>query len=475
MPLTDLRMCRNTMKKLLGYKHSLLFRQPVDPVRDRAPGYFELIKNPMDLSTMGAKLEAGAYPDRFAFENDFRLMIKNAQMYNAPGTYAYNESRALDDFFEKQWEKAIKALEEAVVKAGRSAPPRAELADDMATAALALEVEPVSEQERIAQEAADLLTALVEPTPAPPPPPPVASSSSKQLKLRISSSSVTPRQTPPPFQTPAAPTPTPTPKPRQPSSLPLFPSKEKKPTPSPAPAPVPKPPKAAKLPKLVVAPSKKPEAIIAVASDEDILFAELDKIEAERTHTPSPKKKMKERSRAATEISEDWLLGESPQVERKKGKEKAERQDRPEKVEKIKSLSRPPPAPEPSTHSSSRLSLTPSIPGPSKKGSLPVPAAAAPVKLKVKSKEATPVASSTKGTPIDISKCKAAIAKIKKDQYNSVPFLLPVDAIAQGCPTYYDEIKNPMDLSTLENNLNAGRYQTMEHFEHDIRLIFKNC
>lgn len=56
----------------------------------------------MDLSTMGAKLEAGAYPDRFAFEKDLRLMINNAQLYNVVGTYAYNESKALEDFFSKR-------------------------------------------------------------------------------------------------------------------------------------------------------------------------------------------------------------------------------------------------------------------------------------------------------------------------------------------------------------------------------------
>lgn len=56
----------------------------------------------MDLSSMGAKLEAGSYADRFAFENDFRLMIRNAQLYNPPKTYAYTESAALEEFFNKR-------------------------------------------------------------------------------------------------------------------------------------------------------------------------------------------------------------------------------------------------------------------------------------------------------------------------------------------------------------------------------------
>ena len=51
---------------------------------------------------MSAKLEAGMYKDRSAFEADFRLMIENCQLYNSPDTYAYNESVALDTFFEKR-------------------------------------------------------------------------------------------------------------------------------------------------------------------------------------------------------------------------------------------------------------------------------------------------------------------------------------------------------------------------------------
>lgn len=36
----DLRALRTALKKLMAYKHSILFRQPVDPIRDRAPKSF---------------------------------------------------------------------------------------------------------------------------------------------------------------------------------------------------------------------------------------------------------------------------------------------------------------------------------------------------------------------------------------------------------------------------------------------------
>jgi Bromodomain len=55
----------------------------------------------MDISTMNAKLEAGMYKERFAFEADLRLMIRNAKTYNMPGTFAYNETLALESVFDK--------------------------------------------------------------------------------------------------------------------------------------------------------------------------------------------------------------------------------------------------------------------------------------------------------------------------------------------------------------------------------------
>lgn len=64
--------------------------------------YFDIIKEPMDLSTMGAKLEEGMYKDRFAFQADFRLMINNAKTYNLVGSFVHNEATALESFFEKR-------------------------------------------------------------------------------------------------------------------------------------------------------------------------------------------------------------------------------------------------------------------------------------------------------------------------------------------------------------------------------------
>lgn len=51
---------------------------------------------------MGAKLEAGMYSDRFAFQNDFALMVDNAKEYNIVGSYAHNIANTLQTVFDKR-------------------------------------------------------------------------------------------------------------------------------------------------------------------------------------------------------------------------------------------------------------------------------------------------------------------------------------------------------------------------------------
>lgn len=53
------------------------------------------------------------------------------------------------------------------------------------------------------------------------------------------------------------------------------------------------------------------------------------------------------------------------------------------------------------------------------------------------------------------------------------PFLHPVNKTE--VPDYYEVIKEPMDLSTMEVKLENDAYETMEDFVYDCSLIFNNC
>lgn len=73
--------------------------------------------------------------------------------------------------------------------------------------------------------------------------------------------------------------------------------------------------------------------------------------------------------------------------------------------------------------------------------------------------------------------CQIIIKELtnKKHASFNYPFLEPVDPVALNCPTYFDYVKEPMDLGTVAKNLSNWKYETLEEFEHDVRLVFDNC
>lgn len=80
----------------------VLFTEPVDPVL--VPDYSTVIKNPMDFSTMRAKVERNFYPNIEEFYNDFKLVCDNARLYNSKETLYWRQA-------DKLWEWGSKAIE----------------------------------------------------------------------------------------------------------------------------------------------------------------------------------------------------------------------------------------------------------------------------------------------------------------------------------------------------------------------------
>lgn len=63
-----------------------------------------------------------------------------------------------------------------------------------------------------------------------------------------------------------------------------------------------------------------------------------------------------------------------------------------------------------------------------------------------------------------------------KSHDSAWPFLEPVNPKTTGAFDYYDVIKNPMDLSTMQKRLDAGNfYVTKDIFTADLRRMFENC
>ncbi|GAB5362393.1 hypothetical protein AAMO2058_000792900 [Amorphochlora amoebiformis] len=66
-----------------------------------------------------------------------------------------------------------------------------------------------------------------------------------------------------------------------------------------------------------------------------------------------------------------------------------------------------------------------------------------------------------------------AILKGLKSVKDSWPFHKKVDI--KLVPQYYKVIKEPMDFGTMLQNINQGKYKTLEEFDRDAMLVFNNC
>lgn len=80
---------------------STYFREPVDPVRDGVPNYFDVVRHPMDLGTVEARLVANSYGDPSEVIADLRLIVSNAKLFNSPQLAVYKKACTLGYALEK--------------------------------------------------------------------------------------------------------------------------------------------------------------------------------------------------------------------------------------------------------------------------------------------------------------------------------------------------------------------------------------
>ncbi|KAF9283218.1 Bromodomain-containing protein 1, partial [Mortierella alpina] len=95
-------VCHKLLDHFIRKDSYVLFSQPVDIVA--VPDYPTVIKNPMDLSTMRAKVERNFYPNIDEFLKDFQLVCDNARLYNSKETLYWKQA-------DKLWEWGSKAID----------------------------------------------------------------------------------------------------------------------------------------------------------------------------------------------------------------------------------------------------------------------------------------------------------------------------------------------------------------------------
>lgn len=82
------------------------FLEPVSP--KQAADYYQIIKKPMDLGTVGKKLSKGGhrdYTDPMQFRDDMRLIWRNCATYNAAESIVGKAGLFFSEKFEREWSK----------------------------------------------------------------------------------------------------------------------------------------------------------------------------------------------------------------------------------------------------------------------------------------------------------------------------------------------------------------------------------
>jgi hypothetical protein len=71
-------------------------------------------------------------------------------------------------------------------------------------------------------------------------------------------------------------------------------------------------------------------------------------------------------------------------------------------------------------------------------------------------------------------KCSDLLKGLQTHQHGWV-FNCPVDPIELGLPDYFEVIKKPMDLGTIQKKLDSGTYHAIKDFQSDVNLTFDNA
>ncbi|XP_074364974.1 transcription factor GTE7-like [Apium graveolens] len=106
-----MRKCGVILEKLMKHKHGWLFNEPVDIVTLRLDDYHQVVKRPMDLGTVKAKLGKRVYSNPIDFAKDVRLTFDNALLYNRKGEDAHIMATVLLDMFDKLFDPAYEKFE----------------------------------------------------------------------------------------------------------------------------------------------------------------------------------------------------------------------------------------------------------------------------------------------------------------------------------------------------------------------------
>ncbi|CAG7905670.1 hypothetical protein BRARA_D00454 [Brassica rapa] len=101
-------LIRVLLKTMQDHSDAWPFKEPVDPLD--VPDYYEIIKDPIDLKTIGKRVESEQYYVTLdMFVADARRMFNNCRTYNSPDTIYYKCATRLETHFHSKVQAALQS------------------------------------------------------------------------------------------------------------------------------------------------------------------------------------------------------------------------------------------------------------------------------------------------------------------------------------------------------------------------------
>lgn len=106
------RKCLEVTNKMLHMDLCKPFKEKVDPIRDGAPNYNEIVKHPMDLSTIRRNLMANELKGMDEWAAAVNLVWHNAMLFNGEGTLIHLIAKEMKEWFDKKYSKMPRTKDE---------------------------------------------------------------------------------------------------------------------------------------------------------------------------------------------------------------------------------------------------------------------------------------------------------------------------------------------------------------------------
>jgi len=96
-----IKRCQRVLQLLKKHACAYPFLQPVDPDALGIPDYFQIVKNPIDISIVERNLKNGQYSSSMQFAADVKKIWMNSFLYNQKGTQIYSMTSQMQGYFEQ--------------------------------------------------------------------------------------------------------------------------------------------------------------------------------------------------------------------------------------------------------------------------------------------------------------------------------------------------------------------------------------